>query len=350
MNDHPWKFAVATFGASLLLTLLLRRWLLSRQYLDLPNHRSSHSVPVPRGGGIAFVAVACAGLAAISATGVMPLATVTVVLSIVGVAAVGFWDDIRGVRPGVRLLVHIACAAVAMQACAGAITQSAHSDTVAHALLWASMAVAGAWFVNMFNFMDGIDGMAAMEGTFVLAAAGTIILAGNGTPDGAFIPWAMLSGAAAIAGFLIVNVSPWRIFMGDAGSGALGLLVAWSLAACAAAELLNPWAAIVLPAAFTADACATLAVRLLRGESPAQAHRTHAYQRMVRHGATHARVTATYTAVNLVVVLPVAMAVQRGSISGPLSTLVLHGLLAATAFTIGAGREPVAKVRSDPGG
>lgn len=351
MMDHPWMFAAGTFGASLLLTVLLRKWLLARQYLDLPNHRSSHSMPVPRGGGMAFVAVACTGLATMSATGATPLPIASAALSVVGVAAIGFWDDIRGVRPGVRLAVHIACAAIAMQGCAGTIAPSTHYGAIANALLFASMALAGAWFVNMFNFMDGIDGLAAMEGTFVLAAAGGISLAGNeGTQSSAALPWAMVSGGAAVAGFLVVNVSPWRIFMGDAGSGALGMIVAWALAASATSGVLSPWAAIALPAAFTADACSTLTIRVLRGESPAQAHRTHAYQRLVRRGSGHARITAAYTAVNLAVVLPVAVAIQRGSVSGPLATVVLHGLLAATALAIGAGREPRAGVRPDSGG
>jgi Fuc2NAc and GlcNAc transferase len=292
--------------------------------------------------------VACAGLAAIGAIGSTPLGTATVAFSIAGVAAIGFWDDIRGVRPSARLAVHITCSAVAMQVCAEAFALLASLDTFAHALLWAAMAVAGAWFVNMFNFMDGIDGLAAMEGTFVLVAAGAISLAcSEGASSEGILPWAVISGGAAVAGFLVVNVSPWRIFMGDAGSGALGLLVAWALAACAADGFLEPWAAMALPAAFTADACSTLSVRVLRSQSPAQAHRTHAYQRLVRRGTSHVRTTTAYTAVNLIVVLPVAVAIQRGSVSGPYANIVLHGLLAAIALAIGAGREPAPKVRCD---
>ena len=130
--------------------------------------------------------------------------------------------------------------------------------------------------------------------------------------------------------------------MGDVGSGTLGMLVAWALAACAMTGLLSPWAALALPASFTADACSTLAMRVLRGESPAQAHRTHAYQRLVRRGASHARTTAAYATVNVVVVLPVAWAIQRGAVPGPWATITLHGLLVAAAIVIGAGREPTA--------
>jgi Fuc2NAc and GlcNAc transferase len=350
MIDQPWCLALGACGTSLLLTLLLRKWLLAREYLDLPNHRSSHSVPVPRGGGVAFVAIVCAGLAAMSVGGNTLPSTTTAALSIFGVAAIGFCDDLRGVSARMRLAIHVTCAAVAMWAPAAAIAQSIPCDPLVHGLLFGSMTLAGAWFVNMFNFMDGIDGMAAMEGTFVLVAAGAIsLMADSAAPASATLPWAMVSGGAAVAGFLVVNVSPWRIFMGDAGSGALGMLVAWALAASATKGLLSPWAAIALPATFTADACSTLAMRVLRGESPAQAHRTHAYQRLVRRGGSHARTTAIYATVNVVVVLPVAWGIQRGAVPGPAVTIVLHGLLVAAAIALGAGREPRQVTTPHPG-
>jgi Fuc2NAc and GlcNAc transferase len=239
----------------------------------------------------------------------------------------------------VRLAVHLACGLAATVAPALALAEQASMAGAAAWALVAAIAVAAAWTVNMVNFMDGIDGIAAMEGAFVLGAAAAIAAAGG---DGSALPWTMAACAAAVLGFLVINMSRMRIFMGDCGSGALGLIVAWLLVEACASGALTPWAAVALPAAFTADAGVTLAVRVARGQRPAQAHRTHAYQRMVRRGAGHARVTATYAAVNACAVLPVAWFAQRSPEHAATAVLLLHAALGALAFAAGAGREPAA--------
>ena len=349
MIGHPWALVGGAFGSTLLLTVLLRRWLIARQLLDHPNDRSSHSVPVPRGGGIAFVAVICGGMLAASASGAVPSSFAAAAIAMLGVAAIGFVDDLRGASPALRLLVHITCAALAMWAPAGAIAEHLQWGTAGHASLLVVLAVGGAWSVNMFNFMDGIDGIAAMEGAFVLAAAGAIaLLCGRSGAPEIEAGWAFIAAGAAVAGFLAVNVSRWRIFMGDAGSGALGLLAGWALGTCASTGLVDPWAALVLPACFTADACSTLLIRLIRGESPTTAHRTHAYQRIIRRGAGHGTVTMGYAAINLCIVLPSALAVQQGVVDGPLACFALHGILVTAALATGAGREPAGTATSDP--
>lgn len=349
MIGHPWALVGGAFGSTLLLTVLLRRWLVARQLLDHPNDRSSHSVPVPRGGGIAFVAVICGGMLAASASGAVPSSFAAAAIAMLGVAAIGFVDDLRGASPALRLLVHITCAALAMWAPAGAIAEHLQWGTAGHASLLVVLAVGGAWSVNMFNFMDGIDGIAAMEGAFVLAAAGAIaLLCGRSGAPETKAGWAFIAAGAAVAGFLAVNVSRWRIFMGDAGSGALGLLAGWALGTCASTGLVDPWAALVLPACFTADACSTLLIRLIRGESPTTAHRTHAYQRIIRRGAGHGTVTMGYAAINLCIVLPSALAVQQGVVDGPLACFALHGILVTAALATGAGREPAGTATSDP--
>lgn len=344
MIGHPWALVGGAFGSTLLLTVLLRRWLIARRLLDHPNERSSHSVPVPRGGGIAFVAVTCGGMLAASPSGVVPPSFAAAAIATLGVAAIGFVDDVRGARPAVRLLVHITCAALMMLAPANVIAEHLQWGAAGHASLLVTLAVGGAWCVNMFNFMDGIDGIAAMEGTFVLAATGvTAILFGASSAPEREMGWAFIATSAAVAGFLAVNVSCWRIFMGDSGSGALGMLTAWALATSASRGLIDPWVALILPACFTADACSTLSIRLMRGESPTSAHRTHAYQRIIRRGARHTSVTTGYAVVNLLLVLPAALAVQRGAVSGLFAFFAVHASLVACALVTGAGREPAAQ-------
>jgi Fuc2NAc and GlcNAc transferase len=349
MIGHPWALVGGAFGSTLLLTVLLRRWLIARRLLDHPNERSSHSVPVPRGGGIAFVAVICGGMLAASASGAVPPSFAAAAIATLGIAGIGFVDDVRGASPAVRLLVHIACAALAMRAPASEIAEHLQWGTASHASLLVVLAFSSAWCVNMFNFMDGIDGIAAMEGTFVLAAAGAMaLLCGRSGAPEMEAGWGFIAAGAAVAGFLAVNISRWRIFMGDAGSGALGLLAAWALATCASTGLVDPWAALILPACFSADACSTLMIRLIRGESPTTAHRTHTYQRINRRGARHGTVTMGYTAINLFIVLPSALAVQQGIVDGPLACFALHGILVIAALAMGAGREPTGTAAKDP--
>lgn len=328
------------FVATASATLAVRGALLRRRMMDIPNERSSHDVPVPRGGGIAFVTMIAAGLAVAAAgTGTLTASTMLPVVAMLGVAAIGLVDDARGVPARVRLAVHLACGLAATIGPAMALAGQYSFGMPGTFAMAGAMAVAAAWTVNMVNFMDGIDGIAAMEGAFVFGAAGALAAWGGDET----LAWTLAACSAAVGGFLAVNMSPLRVFMGDCGSGALGLLIAWLLAEAVAARAIGGWAAIALPAAFTADAGVTLAVRLLGGERPAQAHRTHAYQRMVRRGAGHPRVTAAYALVNVFVVLPVAWLAQRSPSIAPTAVLSLHAALAAAAWVAGAGREPVSR-------
>lgn len=334
--------AAALGITTVFVTLGLRAVLIRRAVLDIPNERSSHAAPVPRGGGAGFVVLIAAMLAAATMHGgaFEPAAGTSAALAaaaMLGVAAIGLVDDMRGVAPAWRLGVHLACGLAAVAAPVHAISQSLALGWPAALALTAAAAILAAWCVNMVNFMDGIDGIAAAEGTFVLGGLGLLVL-GAEPADG--LGWLLVASAASVLGFLAVNMSRARIFMGDCGSGALGLLIAWALLAAVAKGAVAPWAAAALPAAFMADACTTLAVRVTAGANPAKAHRTHAYQRAVRRGATHRAVTAAYSLVNFGLVAPTAFAAQRWPEAGPWIVPALHAALAAAAFVGGAGREP----------
>lgn len=317
-------------------TWLARRYALRRRLLDHPNARSSHVVATPRGGGIAIVAGFAVGMtlwASLAGPGPWRLLWAAVVPPALLVAAIGFWDDHRPLPARWRLLVHFAAAALAVLVLGGLRPLPLPGIEVDAGLAGSAMAVVGlVWILNLYNFMDGIDGIAATEGVFVATSAA--LLAGPGS--GAFVPLLLVS--AASAGFLAFNWPPARIFMGDVGSGFLGFVLGALLFAQHASGHLPFGAGLILLGAFLADATVTLLVRLLRGERLHEAHRSHAYQRAARRFGGHRTVTAAVLAINLLWLLPLSMLATRWpDWSLPLAALAITPL-AALALSLGAGR------------
>ena len=298
----------AGFAGAAALTGLVRAALKRHGVMDRPNERSSHARAVPRGGGIAVVGVLLAAWLALwlggACRGCGGLFWVAL-LGTLGLAAVSWLDDLRsGLSTLLRLLAQIAAvgAGIASLPGDGLVFQGAVPALVDHALA----AAAWLWFVNLFNFMDGIDGISGAEGAslglgaFLLALLG-LVPAGLG-PLG-------LALAGASLGFLLWNWNPARIFLGDVGSVPLGYLAGWLLLALAAA---GAWqAALLLPAYYLADATLTLLRRLLRGRRIWQAHREHFYQRVVAAGWSHGRTAALIAGHNLLLV-GLAVASQQG--------------------------------------
>lgn len=296
---------VATMGA-FLLTGWLRRYALRARLLDVPNARSSHDVPTPRGGGLSLAIVLLTLMPALGAWIGIPLAALAALtLGGLAVAAVGWLDDHTDVPARWRMAVHLA-AAVAVVALAG--------DIPALALPWGTwpwgwagggvLVLFVGWSVNLYNFMDGIDGIAGTEAVTVAGVA-AMLLASIGAPD-----WALMAGliAAAGLGFLGWNWPPARIFMGDAGSGLLGFLLA-SLAVLSWAYTGLPiWSWLILMGVFIVDATWTLGRRILHGERFWEAHRSHAYQHAARWHGAHRPVTVAVAGINLLWLAPLAWA------------------------------------------
>ncbi|KAF1006473.1 MAG: putative undecaprenyl-phosphate N-acetylglucosaminyl 1-phosphate transferase [Luteibacter sp.] len=267
-----------------------------RGMLDTPGHRRSHTIPTPRGGGIGIVIGALVGMPSAllllpQSPGVPVVAAFTV--ATIAVAAIGWLDDHGSLPIRSRLLIQLAATLLLCVAVA--------SGTAS--LWWAvPLLVAGVWCINLHNFMDGIDGLAAQQAMFFGAAsaalawgAGTVAITGAG-----------LSMAAAAAGFWWFNRSPARIFMGDVGSGTLGLLV-FALTAMLWVFRTNLlWPVLILSSAFVIDATLTLLVRMLRGARWYTPHREHLYQWLVRRGSSHRRVALGYLAWNVLVCVPIA--------------------------------------------
>src|SRR3990167_9256944 len=276
-----WWLLPAVAGVSLLMTGVLRRYALARSLMDVPNGRSSHSVPTPRGGGVAIVVSFLLALPLMAGVGLVawPLAWALLGAG-AGIAVLGFLDDHGHIAARWRLLGHFAAAIWALFWLGGLPSVVMFGYTVD--LGWFGHALAAVylvWMLNLYNFMDGIDGIASVEAICVCfggaLAYGLLGFAGSTQTSEFIVPLLLV---AAVAGFLFWNFPPARIFMGDAGSGFLGITLGLlSLqAAWVAPQLLWSW--LILLGVFIVDATFTLLRRLLRGDKVYEAHRSHAYQ------------------------------------------------------------------------
>lgn len=258
---------IALIVSAVMLALLLRGRV-AAVALDLPNQRSLHVTPTPRLGGIGIVTgVAAAWIYA------PPDFSPLLIVALLTLVVISFIDDIRSVNAGLRLIVHLASAFVAVAAVA-----------VSDEWWWLVLAAVGtAWMINLYNFMDGSDGLAGGMavigfGCYGLAAA----LAGD--HGFAVVNWCV---AAAALGFLAFNFPPARVFMGDAGSIPLGCLAAVLHIAGMVRGDWAWWFGGVVFSPFIVDATVTLAKRMMRGARVWEAHREHFYQRLVQSGWGH---------------------------------------------------------------
>jgi UDP-N-acetylmuramyl pentapeptide phosphotransferase/UDP-N-acetylglucosamine-1-phosphate transferase len=307
-----------------LLTRLLIPLLRRHKLLDHPNERSSHVVPTPRGGGMAPVGTILAAWTLLALGGWVRLLVVVVVLAAVVLALVSWLDDLRDLSPATRLAAQ--AAAVAIGLCA--VPRNPLSPWLGPAAAFAGLGLVWIWWVNLFNFMDGIDGLASSEA----AAIGSGLLAVTGLGIGIDPAAALLAGAllGAALGFLIWNWAPARVFLGDVGSAALGYLTGFLLITVASR---GHWiTALVLPLYFLADATITLVWRLLRGEKVLRAHRQHFYQQAVRGGLGHAAVVWRIIAAD-VALIGCAWAAANGSslTASAVAAATVAALLAALA-------------------
>lgn len=334
LSGHYWSLLIAVTVLSSVLTGLMRRYALSRQLLDRPNERSSHSVATPRGGGVAIVVAFLAGLLA-SGEGVSGPATIALLVGGIGVAVVGFADDHGHIAARWRLLAHFSCA-VWILYWIGVPRLEWMGSTADLGIVGAVLAALYlVWMLNLYNFMDGIDGIAGVE-ALTVGAGGTAVywLANMPLVDGAILP-ALL--AAAALGFLVWNFPPAKIFMGDAGSGFLGLMLgALSLQAAVTRPVLF-WCWLVLLGVFVVDATVTLIRRLLHGKRVYEAHRSHAYQHATREFGSHCLVTLAVVAINILWLMPWAVLIATGRVDGVVGLGAAYLPLLALALRFKAG-------------
>jgi len=312
-------------AASAALTAAALGYARRRRLLDLPGQRRSHSVPTPRGGGIGIVLVLLAALFGFDWP--QPRYPLALGLALAAVALIGWMDDHRPLSARSRIAVH-ALAALALvalwQPLAGAVPGL---------LLWPLLALAVFWLtgcVNAWNFMDGSNGLLASQCLW-LGLTLAWLLSGV-TGEGAALAHA-LAGVALVlaggcAGFLPFNAPRAVIFMGDVGSGALGLACGALLLAALALAPERAACLLILPSALLVDAGLTLAWRIGSGRRWYTAHREHLYQWLVRSGRSHGEVAALYLLWNLLIVLPACLASSRWPGAAP--------LLASAVLALGA--------------
>jgi Fuc2NAc and GlcNAc transferase len=328
-----WGCAFA-IALSWVLTWRVRRMALVRGILDQPNERSSHFVPTPRGGGIAIVITTTVGLLLLFAAGELDLhLAVALIGGGTAVAVVGFLDDRRQLPARIRLAVHIGAALWALISLGGLPPLRVGGHIALLGPVGYVLGVLGiVWALNLFNFMDGIDGIAASEAVFVVWGAAFVA----GASGGAYAA-GMVVGAAC-CGFLLWNWPPAKIFMGDVGSGYLGYVIG-VLAVAAARD--NPaalWIWLILGGVFFVDATVTLIRRALRRERLYEAHRSHAYQRFARRWQSHGRATMAALAIDFCWLLPCALfAIKHPPLAAWIAVVALAPLAILVFFT-GAGR------------
>jgi Fuc2NAc and GlcNAc transferase len=298
--------SVLALAVSASLTKAVRRLSWLHGLLDVPNERSSHSATTPRGGGVSIVIAATLALLVLRW---MHAIRTDVLLALIGgggaVAVVGFLDDYHRVPAGIRLTVHVGAALWALL-CLGGLPPLSIGDRVFD-LGWGGhvLALLGiVWILNLFNFMDGIDGIAASEGVFITCSGALLSLA-YGPPSDMLA--AGMAFAASCLGFLLWNWPPATIFMGDVGSGYLGYVIAVMALAATRDNPAAVWIWLILGGVFFVDATVTLVRRAIRGERLHEAHRCHAYQRLALRWGSHRRTTVAVIWLNLAWLLPCAL-------------------------------------------
>lgn len=323
------------FAASVSGSVLMRSYALKRHIVDVPNARSSHAVPVPRGGGVAIVLSFLLGFTALFLFGKVPA---DLFIALTGgsllVAGVSFWEDCRRLAIGLRLLAHFAAAGWALYWLGGMAPVDFGFATWSWGWFRQVLGVVGlVWLINLYNFMDGIDGIAASEAIFVAGAA--ILLLGL-APD---LSWTIGLLAATCAGFLVMNWSPARIFMGDTGSCFLGFAFGVLAIATSAREMLPVWCWVILLGVFLVDATVTLLTRMVRGTRWYDAHCSHAYQRLAKAQGSHLQAVLAVLLINFLWLLPWAYLALRWRPWAFVIALLALLPLAVLAWWLGAGRE-----------
>lgn len=343
-----WLLYSVLAGFSFILTAALGWYALANSLMDIPNARSSHVVATPRGGGVAIVFCFLVGVSVLLYLDSMLPARAGVGFIGAGlvVAVVGFMDDHGHIAARWRLLAHFSAAGWGLYWLGGLPVLTVLGwdvDLGAIGYLFAALYLV--WLLNLYNFMDGIDGIASVEAISVcLGGAGIFVLQGGGYGDAAVILPLLL--AFSVAGFLVWNFPPAKIFMGDAGSGFLGITLGLlSIQAAHSAPQLF-WSWLILLGVFIVDATYTLFRRLLRGDKVYEPHRSHAYQYAARRYGQHRFVTLSVLMINLCWLIPLACLPALGLLDGVLSLTLAYIPLIVLAVCFHAG-ELESQVKSD---
>ena len=335
------NFGIALFAflVSCVLTWGLRGYAIKHNVIDRPNQRSSHSVPTPRGGGVAIVLTLLVALAVFYINRTLTLESfLGLFIPGIIVAIIGLLDDHGHIAARWRLLMHFMAAAIGIYFLGSfpVITLLGYDLS----LSWIGMilgCVYLVWMLNLYNFMDGINGLASAEAiTFAACSAMLIVVNQYTDAPGSIFPLTLaLIGAAA--GFIVWNFPKAKIFMGDAGSGFLGISIGLMILHIAKANTHFFIAELCLLGIFIVDATTTLMRRLVAGKKVYEAHASHGYQILARKYGSHVPVTMMAIVVNLLWLFPIAFLIASAKIDGVVGLIIAWLPLLAVALKCGAG-------------
>jgi Fuc2NAc and GlcNAc transferase len=309
---------IIIFIFSFFLTLLFRKWAIKKSLLDHPTERSSHSKPIPRGGGLAIVVTFYAAVLAFYLIGKIDTTLFWGLLPGIPLAFLGFMDDIKKINWIIRLVVQFICSALALYFIGG--LQPLFGTK--YILIWSIIAVIGTvWFINIFNFLDGSDGYASMEAIAISIAV--FLFTGESI---------FLIIALSVGGFLYWNWPRAKVFLGDSGSTTLGYILVITGVFFHNTDVLDFPIWIIITSLFWFDATATLIRRMFNRENLSHPHRKHMYQRLIRGGFSHLSTLLIGLTINIILFL-LCIAVRMSFIS-VIVALMVSVSLHITAFVI----------------
>lgn len=330
---------IFAFLVSFALTWGLRGYAIKHNVIDRPNQRSSHSVPTPRGGGVAIVLTLLAALIWLYFVNAINLDTfLGIFIPGVIVAIIGFLDDHGHIAARWRLLMHFSAAVVGLYFLGSFPVINVFGYDLS--LSWIGMVLGCVylvWMLNLYNFMDGINGLASAQ-AIIFAVCSAVLMTINQystLPGSTYLVALALAGAAA--GFIVWNFPVARIFMGDAGSGFLGITIGLMILHIAKLDTRYFIAELCLLGVFIVDSTLTLLRRLVAGKKVYEAHASHCYQILARKYASHVPVTLGAIAVNLLWLFPIAYLIASAKIDGVVGLIVAWCPLIIIALKSGAG-------------
>jgi Fuc2NAc and GlcNAc transferase len=329
------------FVVSLLLTGVIRRYAIANQVVDIPTARSSHTLATPRGGGISIVITFSIALIILYIYNRIELNVIYAFLMgglVVGI--IGFIDDHRHIPARWRIIVHIIAALWAIY-WLGENSIIHLNDGILHHGLYVDFAALflTTWFLNLYNFMDGIDGIASVEAITTAGAAAFIIFSispDNEQSHNYVLALSLLLVAAL--GFLVWNWPPAKIFMGDVGSGYLGYIFALFAITTTLESYMTIWTWFIILGVFIVDATITLLRRIFGGQRWYEAHRSHAYQHAALRWDSHSKVTLFVFLINIIWLFPLAWLATYNPEWGAALTIVAYIPLLTLAFYLRAGK------------